>query len=130
MIRASLIYFLGGVLLGAAMLAEKAHSFYPEIWNLLPIHIEVLIIGWIIQFTLGTAYWILPRHVEGPPRGNDRLAFGIPIFLNLGILSILSAYLCSAPIFLFLIGRGFELMAVLIFARLHWRRVSKILHVH
>jgi len=34
----------------------------------LPIHIEVLIFGWIIQFTLGTAYWILPRFLQAPQR--------------------------------------------------------------
>ena len=54
-VRASLIYLLVGFTFGALMLAEKGIPYYPPIFNLLPIHIELLLIGWLVQLAMGVA---------------------------------------------------------------------------
>jgi cbb3-type cytochrome oxidase subunit 1 len=123
MIRLSLVYLLLGIALGSLMLAQKAYPIHPSIWMLLPIHIEITIFGWIIQLTLGTAYWILPRFLEGPPRGNNKLVFIMIGFLNLGIIFVIADSLSSFALPLDVIGRVFELLAVGLFVMLHWDRI-------
>lgn len=128
MIRLALIYLAGGILIGATMLANKATGIYPEIWRLLPVHIELMIFGWIIQFTLGTAYWMLPRLIKGEPRGNEKVALLIPVLLNLGIFVIITSYLYQSDWNLKLFGRISEAMVVPVFILLHWKRISKQIH--
>lgn len=128
MIRCSLCYFFLGTLLGAFMLLNKVVSINLEVWKILPIHIEMMIFGWIIQFTVGTGYWMLPRLVIGKPRGNETFAYLIPLVLNLGIIIIISSYLIFQSYELRIVGRGLEALIVPIFITLHWKRVSKQIH--
>lgn len=122
MIKLSLMYLLFGVSLGALMLINKAWFISPILWFVLPIHIEFLIFGWIIQFTLGVAYWILPRFLETKGRGNPKLAWSMVLFLNTGILfGAFSGYGLGSVFAL--VGRIFEIFAVLLFISLHWKRV-------
>lgn len=123
MIRSSLLYLLLGVGLGALMLIHKAYPLHPAVWQLLPVHIEVTIFGWIIQFTLGTAYWMLPRFLEEPKRGNRGAAWLMVILLNLGILMVVADSLFSPLIPLRLAGRFLEVGAVTLFISLHWNRI-------
>ncbi|WP_157939461.1 hypothetical protein [Gracilimonas amylolytica] len=104
------------------MLINKAVFISPVFWFLIPAHIEVMIFGWIIQFTLGVAYWILPRYLEDKGRGSKPMAYLIPIFLNIGIVTMVSSDLLNWN-GMKLTGRLFELMAVLTFVILHWKRV-------
>lgn len=123
MIRLSFVYLTVAMGLGALMLIHKAFTVHPLVWVLLPVHIEVAIFGWVIQFTLGTAYWMLPRFLEGPPRGSDKLAGAMVTSLNLGIVLVI---IDSASTMLFpfrLLGRTLELVAVILFLILHWNRI-------
>lgn len=122
MIRLSLVYFVLGLSIGALMLINKAFLISPMIWFIFPIHIEFLIFGWIIQCTLGVAYWILPRFVETKGRGNIKIAWGMVVLLNLGILAVAFAPYGLGKNFA-LAGRIFETLAVLSFVGLHWKRV-------
>ncbi len=122
LIKASFIYLSVGLLLGVLMLINKAVFISPVFWFLIPAHIEVMIFGWIIQFTLGVAYWILPRYLEDKGRGSKPMAYLIPIFLNIGIVTMVSSDLLNWN-GMKLTGRLFELMAVLTFVILHWKRV-------
>src|SRR5690554_1237704 len=97
MIRFSLIYLVAGISMGALMLINKAYILHPAIWMLLPIHIEFLLFGWIIQLTLGVAYWILPRFMTKLPRGNDHLAHCMAILLNTGILLVALSHINVLP---------------------------------
>lgn len=130
MIRLALLYFVTGIFIGGLMLANKTTEFYPQVWLLLPVHIEMMIFGWIIQFTLGTAYWILPRFVEGEPRGNRKLTLMIPVLLNLGILLIIGGHLLHAGQEIRVLGKIAETATVPLFVTLHWKRTSKIIHEH
>src|SRR5690554_4901693 len=120
MIRFSLIYLLAGISMGALMLINKAFILHPAIWMLLPIHIEFLLFGWIIQITLGVAYWILPRFMTKSPRGNNNLALWMAILLNAGILIVAFSHINLLPNIFSIIGRIAEAAAVLIFISLHW----------
>lgn len=123
MIRLSFIYLLLGIVMGALMLIHKAYFIHSAIWMLLPMHIEVTIFGWIIQLTLGTAYYMLPRFLKGQPRGKSSLAYVMIASLNLGIIFVIADSLLSFALPLDLAGRIFELSAVGLFVVLHWNRI-------
>lgn len=116
MIKLSFIYLLAGMLFGALIFIQKAFPVYPALWSLLPVHIEFLLFGWTVQFTLGTAYWILPRHLTGAPRGSIYLAVAMILLLNAGILSMVMGSV--------VLGRLAQLMAVGLFAWLMWPRIT------
>lgn len=123
LIRCSFIYLLLAMMMGAILLIHKAWPLYPAAWQLLPLHIETAIFGWIIQFTLGTGYWMLPRFLKGPQRGSPPLAYLMVIALNVGILLTLSASLFQSEMPLMILGRLLELLAVILFISLHWNRI-------
>ncbi len=121
-IRASLIYLFIGFSLGAWLLANNGLNFAPSAWGVLPSHIETLLIGWIIQLALGTAYWILPRHTKGLPRGSPAwgwLAFWV---INLGLLLAASTGLLPAGFQA--AGRGLEILGAGVIVVLLWPRVK------
>ncbi len=120
-VRASLMYLAVGFVLGALMLAEKGIPFYAGIWSILPVHIEFLLMGWLVQLAMGVAFWILPRFGAGPPRGDERLILAAWIFLNLGI--VLSTLQLWRPAFL-AAGRMIELIGVAVYVVGVWRRVK------
>lgn len=122
-IRASLIYLLLGFTLGALILANKGLTISPAIWMLLPIHIELDLIGWLIQLAMGVAFWILPRFSKGPIRGNERLSWFAFILINTGILLVASQGMFEIN-GLILIGRVFETLALVLFAVGNWRRIK------
>lgn len=120
-VRASLVYFLLGLMFGALILAQKGISYYPPVWNLFPIHMEFLLVGWFAQLAMGIAFWILPRFSIGPPRGNVRLVWLAFVLLNAGL--IMNSLQLWLP-FAVLIGRIAEVAAGLMFAMGLWRRVK------
>jgi hypothetical protein len=123
LIKSSLVYLTIGAFLGALLLINKAFNVEPAIWFLLPVHIELMIFGWIIQFTLGVAYWILPRYLEGGSRGNHVLTYAMVCAINLGIWLMIVAELTHAIDSFRFMGRGLQLLAVVLFISLHWKRI-------
>lgn len=123
MIRLALCYLAAGMAMGALMLIHKAYPLHPAIWVLLPIHIEVTIFGWVIQLTLGTAYWMLPRYLEGPPRGRPVWAAAMVVLLNAGIAAVIADTLWPGAAALRPAGRMLELTSVGLFVFLHWNRI-------
>lgn len=123
MIRMSFLYLAFGISIGALLLISKSLHIASFAWSLLPIHIEFLIFGWIIQFTLGTAYWILPRYLKTKGRGKTLPAIMMVIFLNAGILLMVISEVFPNYSFWRMLGRSFQLLAVVLFIRLHWQRI-------
>jgi hypothetical protein len=123
MIRCALCYLLIGVAIGGLILTSKAYPSLVWSWTLLPIHIEFAIFGWIIQLTMGTAYWILPRFLSGDSRGNVGAAKGMVATLNGGIMINVITYLDVLPEWGIVAGRLLETSAVVLFITLHWKRV-------
>src|SRR5512142_2097097 len=87
-IRASLIYLLVGFIIGALILAQKGRPYDASVWLLLPIHIEVLLVGWLLQLVMGMAFWIFPRFGVGAARGRENWIWVSFVLLNLGILLV------------------------------------------
>ena len=123
-VRASLVYLALGFTLGALLQINSALAVHPLIWKLLPIHIEILLMGWFVQLAAGVAFWILPRFSASPaPRGNEdlvRLAFWL---INTGIGLVILQALIPQP-GLALSGRLAEFAGVLVFVAASWRRVK------
>ena len=67
-IRSSLLYMGIGFTFGGLILCAKSGYVDPRVWGWLPMHIVLLTGGWLVQLTLGVAYWILPR-IQGSERG-------------------------------------------------------------
>lgn len=86
-VRAALLHLGSGVLIGALLLSAKG---FPAAlgwaWSLLIAHIQLLIVGWLIQFALGVAYWILPRLDGAGARGRPSAAWFSFVALNAGTL--------------------------------------------
>ncbi len=129
MIKLSFVYLLIGAALGTLMLLSKAFVLHPLIWALFSIHIEVMIFGWIIQFTLGMAHWILPRYLEGEARGNPVFANLMVISINAGIWLMIGAELNLLPETFRIVARMLELFTVILFIQLHWNRIATYKHL-
>ena len=130
MIKSSFLYFSVGITMGAYLLLHKAWSISPASWSVLPYHIEIMIFGWILQFVMAVAYWMMPRFVEGPPRGprwHSWVMFGL---LNGGIWLHLAGLALGKMGWMILIGRILEVGAVAMFVKIHWSRIYGIRAFH
>jgi hypothetical protein len=126
-IRASLIYLVTGFTLGALLLFHKGIAVQPRFWQLLPPHIEFLLLGWTLQLALGVAFWILPRSLQGLGRGNEALAWVAFILINAGVLLAGVSWMIGAPSFLPLLGRLAEAGGTMAFVMHAWPRVRPLL---
>jgi heme/copper-type cytochrome/quinol oxidase subunit 1 len=121
-VRASLVYLAAGFSLGSLLLVNKALLVNPAIWDLVPVHSEMLLMGWFVQLAVGVAFWILPRSGGNQPRGNITLAWSAFWLINLGILLVIMSVGANQHALL-LAGRALELCAVLAFVSTTWKRV-------
>jgi cbb3-type cytochrome oxidase subunit 1 len=121
-LRIALGYLGVGFTLGALMLAARGLALAPTLLRLRPLHMELLLIGWMVQLALAVAYWILPRR-PGWGRVNEPLAWGALLLLNLGVLTVGVAGVLGAPSSVLIAGRSAELLAALGFAAHAWPRI-------
>jgi hypothetical protein len=103
------------------MLAAPGLHLSPTTLILRPLHIELLLVGWMVQLAFGVGYWILPRR-PGMGRGNEGLAWAALLLLNTGVLVVGVGSTAEAPAAFILAGRGAELLAALAFAGHAWPR--------
>ena len=85
LVRTALIYLLLGFSVGALLLAHKGIPWQPLLWRWLPAHIEFLLMGWVVQLTMGVAFWILPRFWQRARRPWEGFVYLAWLLLNLGI---------------------------------------------
>jgi heme/copper-type cytochrome/quinol oxidase subunit 1 len=123
-IRAALVHLAVGFTLGAVLLFHKGVPLYPAAWQLLPPHIEFLLLGWTLQLAMGVAFWILPRYLQGPERGNVALAWLAFGLLNAGVLMAGLGWMVGAPPVVPFLGRLAEVAAAVAFALHAWPRVK------
>ena len=120
MIRLSLVYLIIAVLFGGIIFIQKVINIHPAIWSLLPIHYEVAIWGWLVQFLMGTAYWMFPKYILGTRRGSESLAWAMVILFNCGlILLVISTFAINIAI----VARGLIFISICQFVILVWQRV-------
>ena len=118
-VRASLGHLVFGFSVGALLLADRGVPFAPGLWALRGAHVEVLLVGWIVQLVMGVAIWIFPR--VALRRAPQRSA--IAAWLALGLLNggvVLAAL--GGP--LAVAGRLAEIAAAASFVAHLWGRVS------
>lgn len=110
--RAALAWLVLGSGAGALMLASRGLG-WPIPWAAsYAFHADVMLFGWLTQFTMGTAYWMLPKHAAGPERGPTPPIATAWVLLNVGVLA---AALGTAQ--WVAVGRVAEFAAVVAFAR-------------
>src|SRR5512140_2622964 len=122
-VRSSLIYLLAGFTIGAMILAQKGRPYDAQVWRLLPVHMEFLLAGWLLQLVLGMAFWIFPRFGVGAVRGREALisaSFGL---LNLGLLLVVLQLWLPAAL---LLGRLAETSGILLYIAGSWGRVKPL----
>ncbi len=85
-IRAALVYLLAGLLTGALYWANAQWAFWPPLAALNPIYIHLLVVGWATQLIYGVIYWMFPIIRKDNMRGDPRLAWSVPILLNVGLI--------------------------------------------
>lgn len=123
-IRMALLYLLAGVTLGALLLAHKGVPFASQLWRWRPVHVELLLVGWLLQLAMGVAYWILPRFQQ--QRGNTPAAWAAFWLLNTGVLLVAAAVLMPALTWPVVLGRSLQAGAAVAFAINAWPRVKPI----
>lgn len=118
-VRASLCHLVGGFTIGALLLASKGIAFGSGVWAFRSVHVEMLLVGWIIQLVMGVAIWIFPRFVvHRAPRRSAVTAWLAFALLNSGVLLVSLGGLWIAA------GRLVEIGAAVSFAVHLWGRVS------
>lgn len=123
MIRLSLLYLLISASIGGLILTHKVITIHPMIWGLLPFHYELAVWGWLIQFVMGTAYWMFPKKLEGERRGPITLAWVMVIIFNTGLLILATSIFTPGMPWNPVAGRSLIVISILIFISLIWQRV-------
>jgi hypothetical protein len=123
-VRTALAYLAVGFLAGAILLINRGVPLGAPVARLLSLHIEFLLIGWMVQLALGVAFWILPRFRTGPERGREGPAWFSYAVLNLGVVTAgigpLMGFTSMAP----LLGHTAQGIAAGAFALHAWPRVK------
>ena len=124
LIRTALLYLAAGFTFGGLMLVNKGLPFAPALWRLLPAHVEFVLVGWTVQLAMGVGFWILPRFIRGPARGDERPVWLAYVLLNFGVVSVSLGQWLEWPGFILFLGRLAEVLSVAAFAAHAWPRVK------
>jgi hypothetical protein len=84
--RTALIWLAVGYSVGGLLLLNKGLSMLPWLWTLRLTHVHLLLVGWMVQFACGVAFWILPRLDASGNRGDERLVWLCYAALNIGVV--------------------------------------------
>ncbi|HSM55911.1 MAG TPA: hypothetical protein VK879_07125 [Candidatus Sulfomarinibacteraceae bacterium] len=122
-VRSALIHLFLGFSVGALMLGNKGVPFEPGLWRLREAHIELLLIGWLVQLALGVSFWILPRFWESPVRGNVTGAYVSFALLNAGVWCVVLGTSLDLSSRWLLLGRLSEVGAAVAYAVHLWPRI-------
>lgn len=122
-IKIGMLYFVTGLVMGAALLAQPVMGWSARLQVLRPVYLHFLFIGWVTQIIMGVGYWMFPKYSKEKPRGREWLGWAVLILLNVGMVlravgepavvlapeAGLGWMLAVASIFLLLAGWGFVL---------------------
>ena len=87
-VRAALAWLAVAALFGALLMSRGALG-HPEWGALIPVHAEMMLVGWMMQLAFGVAHWILPRHPQGDARGATLPVALVVAALNTGVILVI-----------------------------------------
>lgn len=129
-IRLSLVNAWFGATLAAVLLSNKGHpELFPDwIGGWILAHVNLLLVGWMVQLAIGVVYWIMPRLPNsGTERGRYASIVSVPILLNAGVwlysLCVMLAHNLPEWTWLQIVGLLLQLGALLAFAYHLWPRI-------
>lgn len=132
-VRASLIHLSIGAVFGGLILSAKGFpAAMSWAWLLLAAHIQVMVGGWLVQLTLGMAYWLLPRLDAYGERGSPAWAWTSFAAINSGVggaalLLLIRTWWHTPWLDALLVAAALgQIMALLAFARHAWPRVAPV----
>jgi hypothetical protein len=124
LVRTALVWLGCGALMGALLLVGKAVPMPAVAFRLFPLHAEGILVGWMVQFAMGVAWWILPKYPRLPERGPGAPIWAAWLLLNGGVLLAGVSRSTAAGGGLVTAGRTAELLAAVAFAAAAWPRVK------
>jgi hypothetical protein len=124
LVRTALCWLAVGVTMGSLLLSAKATPLPAGVFRLFHAHAEAVLVGWMVQFAMGVAWWILPKYPRLPERGPGAPVWAAWLLLNAGVLLAGVGRSVGAPDGVVLAGRGAELAAAMAFAVAAWPRVK------
>lgn len=120
-VRLATVHLVVGFAAGSLLLAGVGGAF-PARW--LRPHVELVLVGFMAQFVMGIAYWILPRRPGRPDeRGREPWAVVALAALNAGVAWVGLSSFAGAGVGLRAVGTALELAAGLSFTVHAWPRV-------
>lgn len=84
-LRTAMIMFVSALLVGIAQALSDRVAFLPP--GLTPVYFHLLMVGWVTQFILGIAIWMLPKYSQQKPRRSDTLSWAVYGLLNAGLIT-------------------------------------------
>ena len=85
-IKAGMLYFASGLLLGAILLVQPIVGWAPSLQLLRHVYLHFIFIGWVTQLIMGVGYWMFPKQSKERPRGSEWLGWTVFILLNVGMV--------------------------------------------
>lgn len=123
MVRTALICLVLGFTAGGGMLVGKGVGSFGPLAAVIPVHVELVVLGWMVQLAMGVALWILPRFgARGFARGTA-WSWAAWALLNAGIVLVIASAWNGAPVGFRFAGRLLELGAAGAFGGAVWSRV-------
>ncbi|OJX38229.1 MAG: hypothetical protein BGO78_09420 [Chloroflexi bacterium 44-23] len=83
-LRTALVMFVLALTVGVVQNLNGTLPFISA--ALTPVYFHLLMVGWVTQFIMGVAIWMLPKYSMQKPRANESLSWAAFILLNGGLL--------------------------------------------
>ena len=122
LIRAALLHLATAAVLGAMYLAWKAEGWFAFAPSHRQMHVEQMLVGWMVQLVIGVGFWILPRTEPTVAQRSGPLIWIVFGLLNAGVLLAAWGSAPEYPAWVSPAGRTLEMAAALLFAFHAWRR--------
>ena len=126
--RTAFAYLVVGFTIGGLILSAKAGFVDARVWVWLLPHVDILVMGWLVQLAMSMSFWILPR-IRDAGRGRVELAWVSYFLLNAGLILgagvSLAVYWYPATLMqqAFTAGLLVQTVAVCLYAVYVWPRI-------
>ncbi len=85
-IKTAMVYLVLALLTALLLSAQPVLNLSPSIAVIRPVYFHLFMLGWVTELIIGVAYWMFPKFSKENPRRNERVAWGVYILLNVGLV--------------------------------------------